>query len=104
MMLHKPSDKTSSDPIEFWYMPEPSNEFQIGNPTFQQPQQVFNQTTNNNLKRSKQQPFQGEESTGTITFNNIKMDIHFFLIHLANFVGKFVSKSLFPRSYPYTTY
>ena len=56
------SDKTSSDPIEFWYMPELSNEVQIGNPDFKQPQKVVNQTTNNHLKRPKQRAFDGEES------------------------------------------
>ena len=64
MILYKPSDRTSSDPIEFWFMPEPPNNFQIANPTFKHPQQGLSQSQNSKLKRSKQRMCDGEESTG----------------------------------------
>ena len=64
MILYKPSDETSSDPIEFWFMPEPENNFQIANPTFKHPQQGLSQLQNSKLKRPKQKMCDGEESTG----------------------------------------
>ena len=72
MMLYKPSDRTSSDPIEFWYIPESSNNIHIEDPNFKYPQQVPNQTQNTQLKRPKQRAFEGEESTGKISsYSNI---------------------------------
>ena len=47
MILYKPSDRTSSDPIEFWYIPESSNNVHIENPNFKYPKQVPNQIQNN---------------------------------------------------------
>ena len=72
MILYKPSDKTSSDPIEFWFMPEPSNNFQIENPTFKHPQQGLSQLQNPKLKRPKQRMYDGEESTGKRSNSIIK--------------------------------
>ena len=64
MILYKPSDRTSSDPIEFWYIPESPNNVHIENANFKYPQQVPNQIQNTQLKRPKQRAFEGEESTG----------------------------------------
>ena len=72
MILYKPSDRTSSDPIEFWYIPESSNNVHIENPNFKYPQQLPKQIQNTPLKRPKQRAFEGEESTGKIScYSNI---------------------------------
>ena len=64
MILYKPSDRTSSDPIEFWFLPEEPNNVQIANSTFKHPQQKLSHLQTSKLKRPKERTYEGEESTG----------------------------------------
>ena len=62
MILHKPSDKTSSDPIDFWYLPEPSDTNHF-TPNIQTIEKNLGQDTK---KRPMQRRLDRDESTGTI--------------------------------------
>ena len=64
MILHKPSDKTSSDPIDFWYLPEPSDIDHL-KPNIQQIELCSGQDTK---KRPMQRRLDRDESTGTIQY------------------------------------
>ena len=65
MILHKPSDKTSSDPIDFWYLPEPSDTDPL-KPNIQKIEKSSGQDTK---KRPMQRHLDRDESTGTIEYN-----------------------------------
>lgn len=65
MILHKPSDKTSSDPIDFWYLPEPSDTDHLM-PNIQKIDKSLGQDTK---KRPMQRRLDRDESTGTIKYN-----------------------------------
>ena len=86
MILYKPSDKISSDPIEFWFMPEPENNFQIANPAFSAisaiansalRQQGLSQLQNPELKRPKQRMCDedSQESTGMRSNSIIQLQL-----------------------------
>ena len=60
MILHKPSDKTSSDPIDFWYLPEPSDIDHL-KPDVQKIEKSLGQDTK---KRPMQRRLDRDESTG----------------------------------------
>ena len=65
MILHKPSDKTSSDPIDFWYVPEPSDIDHL-KPNIQKIEISSGQDTK---KRPMQRCLDRDESTGIIKYN-----------------------------------
>jgi hypothetical protein len=65
MLLYKPSDNTSSDPVEFWYLPTPSTV--VPRPSvFKQPQQGLELKQKTSQKRPKQRTGEEDESTGRI--------------------------------------
>ena len=64
MLLYKPSDKTSSDPVDFWYVSEPSSPI-LGPPATILLPQHFEQTFKTPQKRPKERITEQEESTGT---------------------------------------
>ena len=65
MILHKPSDKTSSDPIDFWYLPEPSDTDHL-TPNIQTIEKSLGQDTK---KRPMQRRLDRDESTGIMKYN-----------------------------------
>ena len=72
MILHKPSDKTSSDPIDFWYLPEPSDVDHL-KPNIQKIEKSLGQEKK---KRPMQRRLDRDESTGNIEYDEyIVIDI-----------------------------
>jgi hypothetical protein len=65
MLLYKPSDKTSSDPIDFWYVSEPATPV-TGPPASILLQQHFEQPFKTPQKRPKEREAEQEQSTGRI--------------------------------------
>ena len=65
MILHKPSDKTSSEPIDFWYLPEPSDIDHLKS-TVQKIEKSLGQDTK---KRPMQRRLDRDESTGIMKYN-----------------------------------
>ena len=63
MLLYKPSDKTSSEPVEFWYLP-PSSTCSPVPSVFKQPKQGLELRQKTPQKRPKQRTGEEEESTG----------------------------------------
>ena len=80
MILHKPSDKTSSEPIDFWYLPEPSDADHL-KPNIQKTEKSLGQEKK---KRPMQRRLDRDESTGSIEYNEYLV-IDLFLCRAMNF-------------------
>ena len=63
MFLYKPSDKTSSDPVEFWYEPT------VTTPRLLQGFPVAGETFKTPKKRPKERAAPDEASTGNYVLN-----------------------------------
>ena len=63
MLLYKPSDQSSSNPVEFWYVSDPSTNA-LGPPALVFNQQKHERPFKTPLKRPKERATVEEQSTG----------------------------------------
>ena len=71
MLLYKPSDNTSSDSIEFWYIPKDLGSVPRHS-NFKQPQHYLGENPKTPQKRPKQRTAEQDESTGKSILHQAK--------------------------------